>query len=102
LQTLLNLLNMMYYWEKIKSLFENQECNVEHVAKLITRCLKLYMLIDGLMTVFNLIQKTEVSLIFLFIIFLKAVSYNSLSLIKRLIVAIKLLLQENSTLPFGF
>jgi len=60
------------------------------------------MLIDGLMTVFNLIQKTEVSLIFLFIIFLKAVSYNSLSLIKRLIVAIKLLLQENSTLPFGF
>jgi len=46
---------MMYYWEKIKSLFENQEPNVEHVAKLITRCLKLYMLIDGLMTVFNLI-----------------------------------------------
>ena len=66
LQTLLSLTNMMYYWEKIKSLFENQEPNVEHVAKLITRCLKLYMLIDGLMTVFNLIQKTEVSLNFLF------------------------------------
>ena len=93
---------MMYYWEKIKSLFENQEPNVEHVAKLITRCLKLYMLIDGLMTVFNLIQKTEVSLIFYCLLFLKAVSYNSLSLVKRLVVAIKLLLQENSTLPFGF
>ena len=38
--------NMMFYWEKIRAHFEDRPPNMEQVAKLITRCLKLYSLID--------------------------------------------------------
>ena len=38
--------NMMFYWGKIRANFEDYPQNMDHVAKLITHCLRFYSLID--------------------------------------------------------
>ena len=60
LQRLMNQMNMMYYFEKIKLGFkefknpENQP-TVVSLEKLMTRCLKVYVMIDNFMKIFKLI-----------------------------------------------
>ena len=42
LKVLMEQLNMMYYWEKIKSHFGVNKPTLEQLNKLMMRCLKLY------------------------------------------------------------
>lgn len=41
-EVLMNQLNMMYYLEKIRLIFVDEEPSIAHLNKLMTRCLKLY------------------------------------------------------------
>lgn len=61
LEVLMNQLNMMYYWEKIRLYFSNNNPSLEQLSKLMNRILKLYMLIDNFMKIFKIIEKKEVS-----------------------------------------
>ena len=68
-EVLMNQLNMMYYLEKIRLIFVDEEPTIQHLTKLMTRCLKLYESINQFIKAFKLIQKKEVSnLIFLTVI----------------------------------
>lgn len=64
LEVLMNQLNMMYYWEKIRLMFVDIEPTIVQLQKLMSRCLKLYGKIDAFMKIFRLIQKKEVSEIY--------------------------------------
>ena len=57
----MNQLNMMYYLEKIKLYFVDEYPTLQQLQKLMSRCLKLYELINAFMKAFKLIEKTEVS-----------------------------------------
>ena len=61
LEVLMNQLNMMYYWEKIRFYFKNISPSLDQLSKLMNRILKLYVLIDNFMKIFKIIEKIEVS-----------------------------------------
>ena len=110
LQKLMSMMNMMYYYEKLKLQFAKLEApgrrpNIDHLEKLLSRCKKLYNQIDSFMKIFKLIdlkevrdhqkrlkegERTE-----------KELKKDEI-LVKRLIVAICLLLKENPVLPLSF
>lgn len=89
----MNQLNMMYYLEKIRLMFADQEPTVAQLAKIMSRCLKLYQQMDHFIKIFKLIDKKEK---------LDKQEKQDATLIKRLIVTIKLLLKENPVLPVSF
>lgn len=61
LEILMNQLNMMYYWEKVRLMFIDETPTIGQVQKLMSRCLKLYGKIDAFIKIFKLIQMKEVS-----------------------------------------
>ena len=62
LGVLMNQMNMMYYWEKLRLEFCDQEyLDLYQLEKLMTRCIKLYKSINSFITIFKLIHKKEVS-----------------------------------------
>ena len=93
LEVLMNQLNMMYYWEKIRLMFVDVDPTLVILQKLMSRCLKLYRKIDSFIKIFKLIQKKE---------HLDGINQPSLSILQRLKVTIKLLLKENPILPPAF
>mmetsp|Transcript_8523 Transcript_8523/g.13124 ORF Transcript_8523/g.13124 Transcript_8523/m.13124 type:complete len:202 (-) Transcript_8523:47-652(-) len=97
LEILLQQLNMMYYWVRLKVYFDEHNPTLEQLAKLMQRCVKLYMMIDTFMKIFMLISKKEDR-----DAKRKPPQEEDLVLTKRLQVAIKLLLKENTMLPTGF
>ena len=64
LEVLMNQMNMMFYWERLRLYFVDKEPTLDILEKLMSRVLKLYQMIDGFMKVFKLIRKKEVSLYF--------------------------------------
>ena len=62
LEVLMNQMNMMYYWEKIRLMFVDQDPSLLQLQKLQGRGIKLYHLIDSFIKIFKLIKKKEVSL----------------------------------------
>lgn len=42
IEVLMNQLNMMYYLEKIRLIFVDEEPTIAHLTKLMMRCTKLY------------------------------------------------------------
>ena len=62
LSVLMNQMNMMYYWEKLRLEYCDQDVlNFDELEKLMSRCIKLYKMIDQFIDVFKLISKKEVS-----------------------------------------
>ena len=66
LQKLMTMMNMMYYYEKLKLQFSSKNLpggrpGVEHLEKLLERCKKLYDQIDQFMKIFKLIEIKQVS-----------------------------------------
>lgn len=61
LEVLMNQMNMMFYWERLKYYFHNNEPTLESLSKLMSRILKLYLMIDNFMKIFRMIKKKEVS-----------------------------------------
>jgi len=59
LEVLMNQLNMMYYWEKVRLMFVDVTPTLVHLQKIMSRCLKLYRKIDTFIKIFKLIQKKE-------------------------------------------
>jgi len=59
-------LNMMFYWENINYQFKQKVPSLDELSKLMSRCLKLYQMIDSFMKIFELIHKLDVSFFFLF------------------------------------
>jgi hypothetical protein len=55
-EILMNQLNMMYYWERLRQYFMDKEPSLEDVVKLINRCLKLYQIIDNFIKIFKMIE----------------------------------------------
>ena len=92
-EVLMNQLNMMYYLEKIRLMFADQEPTVGQLAKIMSRCLKLYQQMDQFIKIFKLIDKKEK---------FDLQGKQDATLIKRLRVTIKLLLKENPVLPVTF
>ena len=72
LEILMNQMNMMFYWERLRLYFVDKEPTLDILEKLMSRVLKLYQMIDGFMKVFKLIRKKEVSLYFLLVLFFYA------------------------------
>lgn len=61
LQKLMSMMNMMYYYEKLKLQFSKLEApgsrpKIDHLEKLLSRCKKLYNQIDSFMKIFKLID----------------------------------------------
>lgn len=57
-------MNMMYFYEKLKikitELTKNgRKPSLVHLEKIMSRCLKLYQMIDNFMKIFNLIKQKE-------------------------------------------
>lgn len=52
---------MMYYWEKIRLMFIDQDPNLIQLQKLMGRAIKCYNMIDNFIKIFKLIRKKEVS-----------------------------------------
>ncbi len=52
---------MMFYWERIKRYFLDRQPTLDELSKLMSRCLKLYNMIDQFIKIFGLIKKFEVS-----------------------------------------
>ena len=57
----MNQCNMMYYWEKIRFEYLDEDPNLDQLEKLMSRCLKQYSLIDSFINIFKLIHKIDVS-----------------------------------------
>ena len=57
----MNQMNMMYYLEKIRLNFADRDPDVEQLLKLMSRCIKLYHMIDSFINIFKLITKKDVS-----------------------------------------
>lgn len=96
---------MMYYYEKIKSIFlkSTKDPDLFQLNKLIIRCLKHYQMSDQVIKIFKLVQlkdKVEAKLKD------KPIDEKLLELNqtmrKRVLVVIKLLLKENPILPTSF
>lgn len=62
-------MNMMFYWENINYQFKQKVPTLDELSKLMSRCLKLYQLIDSFMKIFDLIHKLEVSNFIIYFIF---------------------------------
>lgn len=62
LEILMTQLNMMFYWENINYQFKQKIPTLDELSKLMSRCLKLYQMIDSFMKIFELIHKLEVSI----------------------------------------
>ena len=61
LRALMNQMNMMYFFEKlqmkIKELTKNdRRPSLIHLEKIMSRCLKLYLMIDNFMKIFKLVR----------------------------------------------
>ena len=69
LEVLMNQLNMMYYWEKIRLMFIDQDPNLIQLQKLMGRAGKCYSMIDNFIKIFKLIKKKEVSWLFILTLF---------------------------------
>mmetsp|Transcript_5194 Transcript_5194/g.8025 ORF Transcript_5194/g.8025 Transcript_5194/m.8025 type:complete len:136 (+) Transcript_5194:4610-5017(+) len=93
LEVLMNQLNMMYYWEKVRLMFVDLDPTLVHLQKLMSRCLKLYRKIDSFIKIFKLIQKKEA---------FDELGQQNLTILQRLRITIKLLLKENPILPNQF
>lgn len=61
LEILMNQMNMMFYWERLRLYFVDKEPTLDILEKLMSRVLKLYQMIDNFMKIFKLIRKKEVS-----------------------------------------
>ena len=61
MEILMNQLNMMYFLERIRLMFVDQEPTLMQLQKLMSRCLKLYQKIDTFIKIFKLIERKEVS-----------------------------------------
>jgi hypothetical protein len=62
----MNKMNMMYFFEKLKlQLLQfdkpGRKRSLVHLEKIMSRCLKLYLMIDNFMKIFKLIEMKEVS-----------------------------------------
>ena len=103
LEILMNQMNLMYYFERLKNYFLDKQATHEHLAKLIRRCLKLYAMIDDLTKIFKLITQKQTATKKL-----QGQPNNKQHrgeealLRERLMVSIKLLLKENPVLPTAF
>jgi hypothetical protein len=103
LEVLMNQVNMQCYFDRLKAFFGDSKPDMSQLDKLITRCLKLYLMIDNFFTIFKMIalkEKIEFKL--------EARPGNqrllemNQTMRARLLVAMKLLLQENPVLPTSF
>ena len=60
LKKLMNHMNMMYFFEKIKiKINELKVISLVHLEKIMSRCLKLYQMIDNFIKIFKLIDQKE-------------------------------------------
>jgi len=59
LEILMNQMNMMFYWERLRLYFVDKEPTLDQLEKLMSRVLKLYLMIDNFMKIFKLIKKKE-------------------------------------------
>lgn len=110
LEILMNQMNMMYFFHKLRLQFEVYEQpgkrpSLMALEKIMNRCFKLYNMIDDFMKIYKLIELKEKMM---------AARLNSdiepsdkeerkyQVLIKRLSVAIVLIIKENPVLPVSF
>ena len=93
LEVLMNQMNMQYYLEKVRLMFADIEPTVSQLAKIMSRCMKMYQQMDQFIRIFKLIDKNNKLII---------MGKKDKTLIKRLIVTIKLLLKEHPVLPVSF
>ena len=67
LEHLMNLMNMMYFYQKLQLQFHEQargglrRPSIMMLEKLMNRCFKLYAMIDDFMKIFKLIEVKKVS-----------------------------------------
>ena len=64
LEVLMNQMNMMYHWEKLRFYFLENEPTIEALTKLMSRILKLYHMIDNFMKIFKMLEMKKVSIQF--------------------------------------
>ena len=94
LEVLMNQLNMMYYWEKLRLEFADHEAiDLSILEKLMNRCVKMYNLVDSFINIFKLIHKKER---------LETKGKADETINGRLKVLITLLIKENPILPTQF
>ena len=86
-------LNMMYYMDKIRLMMVDEELKVEHLIKLMSRCIKLYKKMDQFIKIFKMIERKEE---------LEKKDQPDVILNKRLYVLIQLHLKENPIMPVQF
>lgn len=86
-------LNMMFYFDKIRLMMVDEELKIEHLVKLMSRCLKLYKKMDQFIKIFTMIEKKEEA---------DRVGQPDMVLNKRLYVLIQLHLKENPVMPIQF
>ena len=84
---------MMYYMDKIRLMMVYVELKIEHLVKLMSRCLKLYKKMDQFIKIFKMIEHIEET---------EKRNLFDLNLQKRLFVLIQLHLKENPILPVQF
>ena len=108
-QRLMNQMNMMYFYERVKLKIAHLEKpgnrpRIAHLEKLMGRCLKLYHMIDQFMNIFKLIKLKEKMDAADITDEKQAEAHDNKKqvLFKRLTVAICLLLKENPVLPLHF
>ena len=66
LEILMNQLNMMFYWERLRYYFLEHEPKIDDLHKLMSRILKLYQMIDHFMKIFKMMELKKVSFYFSF------------------------------------
>ena len=103
LEVLMAQVNMQCYFDRLQAFFGNSIPDVSQLDKLISRCLKLYVMIDNFFTIYKMIlikEKIEQKL--------ESRPGNApllemnQTMRHRLLVAMKLLLKENPMLPQSF
>lgn len=93
---------MMFVWERLRYQHQGKAPSIEELSRLMSRILKLYTLIDQIMKIFELVQKTE-----------RVQRANKkegqdetpkvdTKLAQRMVTGIKLLIKENPILPMSF
>lgn len=93
LEELMCQLNMMYFMDKIRLMMVDVELKIEHIVKIMSRCLKLYKKMDQFIKIFQMIEKKEEC---------DRRDQRDVVLNKRLYVLIQLHLKENPILPIQF
>ena len=102
-EILMNQLNMMYYWERLRVYFQEHEPSLDSLGKLINRCLKLYQMIDNFMKIFKMIEvKAKIDKNLQKDPKNETMQEKSYQMCRRLQIGIKLLLKECPVLPMGF